>query len=160
MAFTPNVKKYLPDVNKNYVWAGVLILGAAIGLYYWGKKNATVQQYPVPNDDPSNPLTDDEKKQITELTNSIHTSINSSWNFITGWDWTPLQKLTSVSDRIFAGVYNHYNRSFLTGSNTLYTELKSEWAWVPPTLPPFNNSEMARQIFTTLFARFDRLGMK
>ena len=156
------IREYLPSVNKNYVWGAIAIIGIAVGIYLWGKKNATVEQYPITSeDDPkAKPLTEVEKNTAIKLANDIHSAIGSSWNFIIGWDLTSLQTLSSTSDRIFIAVYNLYNSTYLTAPDTLYTELKSEWAWTPPTLLPFNNAEGPRQIFNSLFDRFSRLGMK
>jgi len=154
------VRNFLPSVNKNYLWAGVFIVGITVGLYYWGKSNGTVEQYPIPDENGTKPLTSDETRQISELSNSIHTAIDSNWHILTGWDFTPLTKLSASSDRIFIGVYNFYNKAFLTSPDTLYTTLQSVWTWVPPTLPFISNSEATRQLFVTLFARFDRLSMK
>jgi len=154
------VQNYLPDINKNYLWAGLIIVGISVGLYYWGKNNGTVQQYPIPDESGTNPLTTEELNEISEIANNIHTSIDSNWNFITGWDLTPLKKLATESDRIFIGIYNFYNKSFLSAPDTLYTALRSEWAWMPPSVPFLNNSEGTRQLFESLFARFDRLSMK
>ena len=147
------IKKYLPSWNKNIVWGIALVGGIAFALYYFGKKSATVEQFPVPGDPGSSPLIDDEKRQINTYVNEIHSNIGSSWNWLNNWDVDQLKRFLTVSDRIFIGVYNLYNSTHLSAPKTLKTEFESEMNYALAITDDY-------KIMAQIVARMNQIGLK
>lgn len=156
----PKVKQYLPDVNKNYVWGGVLIVAIAAGLYWWGKKNASIETIPIPDDtiDPNKPLTSSEIAEINSISVGLHSSIDKPWYNPT-YDLPPIEKLTQSSDRVFVGVYNHYNKNFASAPTTLRGRLNTAYTWTP-NIPILFDTDYTTGLFLNLFERFNRLGLQ
>jgi hypothetical protein len=150
---------YIPDVNKNYVWTAVLVVGIIAGIYFYGKNNGTINPAPLPNDtqpktDPAtgntiNPLTASESSEITRLANSLNTQLG----YWLDADATLMNDFLGSSDRVFVGTYNHYNTLYLSPPETLksrinsYSNFKVFW------------SEINHQM-DSIVARMDKLGLK
>ncbi|MEI7726485.1 MAG: hypothetical protein WCK09_15355 [Bacteroidota bacterium] len=155
----PTVIEYMPDVNKNYVWGAVLIVAGLVGIYYWGRNNATVEQAPLPNDtlpktDPvtgqtTNPLTDAESKDIIRIANELKTQMG----YIIDPDISLLDDLFGSSDRVFVGVYNYYNTLYSTAPDTLKTIISGYTSW------QIWFGEINRK-YDAIVARMDKLGLK
>lgn len=171
LARNSNPGKYLPDVNKNYVWGGVLITAIAIGLYYWGKKNSTINPADVPNDTVKdsngnivkNPFTEAEKADIIRIANALNSefgwgSVFSSYGsavapFIGGGSDALLTEFSTTSDKVFVSVYNYYNTNYVTPPGTMKSliETKRNWSlWYSNT----------NRMLDAIIARMDRLGLK
>jgi len=154
-----SVKKYLPDVNKNYVWGAALFVAGLIGIYYWGKNNGSVLPAPLPNDtlpktDPVtgekiNALTEAESKLIVRLANEFE----SQRGYIINPSYELLNEILGTSDRVFVGTYNYYNQLYASPPDTLKTIINS-----------YSNykiwfSEINHQ-YDAIVARMDNLGLK
>ena len=154
-----NVKQYLPDMSKNYVWGAALVIGGLIAIYYWGKNNATVKPAPLPNDtqpktDPNtgaviDPLTDSESKEIIRIANLL----NDQMGYLLDPDLQLLNDFLGSSDRVFVGTYNYYNSQFVTAPDTLKTKINSYASW-KLWFTDINNQMNA------IVARMDKLNLK
>jgi len=152
-------KKYLPDVNKNYIWGALALAGIVYAIYYYGKKNATINPAPLPADtqpsvDPTtgtktNPLTDTESKDITRLANGL----NSQLGYFSEPDLTLLNDFLGSSDRVFVGTYNYYNTLYCSPPDTMKTKFESYNNW------KLWFTDINHQL-DAITARMDKLGLK
>jgi hypothetical protein len=155
----PAIRQYMPDVNKNYIWGAVLVVAGLVGIYYWGRNNATVEQAPLPNDtlpktDPvtgqtTNPLTDAESKEVTRIANALKTQMG----YVSDPDLSLLTDLLGSSDRVFVATYNYFNTLYATAPDTLKTLISSYSNW------KIWFGEINHQM-DAIVARMDKLGLK
>ena len=151
------VKKYLPNVNKNYLWGALIVGGVIIGIYYYGKNNGSFTPYVLPNDtppvtnDPNDPnaLTDTEQQSVVAISNHIRSIVDGYFNV----DYTAYKELLTCSDRVFVGVYNFYSANFCTVPDTFRTALEHERRWYLPLTDANNDSQ-------SILNRMDRLNLK
>lgn len=149
------IKKYLPNVkvNKNMAWGIAGVVGLAVLIYYMGKSKGNVEQFNIPNPPGNTPLTDDEKRQITQITLDLYSNLGTSWNWLLNWDIVSLNNYLMQPDRIFIGVYNLYTQTYLSSPDTLKSEMLSEMSYA---LSFTDDYKVMKQITD----RMNTLGMK
>jgi len=148
-----NIKRYLPDVNKNLVWGIAGLAGLAALIYFLGKRSGTIEQFHIPGEPGSSPLTDEEQRQVAQITTELYSNLGTSWNWLINWDIVQLNNYLKQSDRIFIGVYNLYNKTYLSVPDTLKTEIASEMRFA---LAFTDDYKVMEQIVN----RMNTLGMK
>jgi len=151
------MKNYLPEFNKNYLWGGLLVIGAIVGIYYYGKNKGSFTPYILPNDTPPdttnpndpNALTQAEQQSVVSISNQMRTVIDGWFNV----DYSAYKGLLTCSDRVFVGVYNFYTANFLAVPNTFRTAVEGAKKWYLPLTDANNDSQ-------SILDRMDRLILK
>lgn len=110
----------------------VAIIIVVIVIYYYGKKSASVQQVPLPPDDPKNPtpLTEAEKQRVREIATRLHADMDSWWVSAgtKARDAEAYNYLLTASDTKVVAVYNDFNTLYFADSGeTLKQWLDSEF---------------------------------
>jgi len=154
---TEQIVKYLPSVNKNYIWGGLIIIGAIVGIYYFGKNSGSFTPYILPNDTPPddanpndpNALTSSEQETVISISNALKAIIEGYFTI----DYSAYNRMLTCSDRVFTGTYNFYSANFCTPPDTLRTKIESQRHWY---LPFTTTDNWAAEILT----RMDRLKLK
>ena len=158
MATKQQIKEYLPDVNKNYIWGAVVVIGAILGIYFYGKTNGSYTPYILPNEtlpdgttstnDP-NKITQTEQSDITSISNALKVIIEGYFNI----DYSAYKRMLTCSDRVFVGVYNFYNANFSSVPDTLRSKIEGQRSWYLPFTQSDNDT-------LAILARMDRLNLK
>lgn len=117
--------------SKN-LWVGVFAFAVVAlllyAIYLWGKRSGSESNVPsIPGDSLSNPLTDDEKRTIGDLTTRLKKDIEGWFDAL--WrDTEAYYDLEKSSDRVFVGVSNLYKKQ--TGRN-LFADIPNELSFNP-----------------------------
>ena len=99
-----------------YVIVAVVLAVAIFFVYRAGRKKATVEQAPLPDDTPEGAIpTPLDVNIVREMSASLYSDMKG-WNF---WnrDQEVYKRYAQSSDRMFVAVYNDFNNQYISDDN-------------------------------------------
>ena len=123
------------QVDTNTIsWKTWLVIAIVLGLLAWyiydkGKDSASVEQVPLPSDDPTVPggvaITKAQAQQVRDLSNRLYAEI-TSFGIIND---QPFNTLLAMSDTLFVATYNDYAKLYFKDrKKTLKAEISGLWS--------------------------------
>ena len=136
---------------------GLAILIMIILIYQYGKNEASIEQVPLPKDDPNSPLTEDQKKRVREISQRLYSDMDS-YLVSTGFkprDTEAYNFMITSSDTLVVAVYNDFNNLYFKdrqGDGTLTKWVTDEY---------FNPAgEVSNETRGAILKRFAKLNLK
>lgn len=150
------MKEFFTKYWKQIAIAVVIIIVVVV-IYYYGKKSASVQQVPLPQDDPNSPtpLTESEKQRIREIAKRLHADMDSWWVSAgtKARDVEAYNYLITASDTKVVAVYNDFNTLYFADSGETLTEWLEGEFFVP-------TGTVTNETKNAILKRFAKLNLK
>jgi hypothetical protein len=111
--------------SKIFIWMVVAVIFLIVIRRLLGPRKA--KQISPPADNITGVYTQQQKDQIVSIASEMFKELDG-WklNWIWGRNAAPFQQMAILSDHMFVGVYNYYNKNYGSAGNTLRDQINSE----------------------------------